>query len=86
MNDASVEMLTECELSPPVPQVSTSTGASNGTGTMRARMARAAPTTSPTVSPFMRRATSSAWIANQVDATATAAGVTATDSVTWTRQ
>src|SRR5258708_11240397 len=42
MNDASVEMLTDWELSPPVPHVSTSRGASNGTRTMRARMARAA--------------------------------------------
>ncbi len=56
MNDASVEMLTDSEPSPPVPQVS-STSPSNGTRTMRVRMARAAPTISSTVSPFMRSAT-----------------------------
>ena len=48
--------------SPPVPQVSTIASAVNATGVIRARIARAAPTTSSTVSPFMRSAVSSAPI------------------------
>jgi hypothetical protein len=59
MNDAAVVTLTVPDPSPPVPQVS-STGGSASTFNMRARMARAAPTTSSTVSPFIRSAASRA--------------------------
>ena len=56
-NAAIVETLTDREPSPPVPQVSTIGSATKSTPTMRARIARAAPTISSTVSPFMRSAT-----------------------------
>ena len=62
MNAAMVETLTEPEPSPPVPQVSSSTGLSVSTRSMRGRIARAAPTISSTVSPFMRSAASKAPI------------------------
>ena len=62
MNAAMVDTLIDREPSPPVPQVSTIASAVKSIVVMRARMARAAPTTSSTVSPFMRRAISSAPI------------------------
>ena len=52
-----VETLTDREPSPPVPQVSTIGSATKSTPSMRARIARAAPTISSTVSPFIRSAT-----------------------------
>ena len=62
MNAAIVDTLIDREPSPPVPQVSTIASAVEVEVGMRARIARAAPTTSSTVSPFMRSAASSAPI------------------------
>ena len=59
---AIVDTLIDRDPSPPVPQVSTIASAVNATGVIRARIARAAPTSSSTVSPFMRSAASSAPI------------------------
>src|SRR5581483_1211000 len=53
---AAVEMLNVRPPSPPVPQVSTSGARRDATRSACARMARAAPTTSSTVSPFARSA------------------------------
>ena len=58
MNAAVVEMLNVPRRSPPVPQVSTMTGARGQICVACARMARAAPMISLTVSPCMRKATS----------------------------
>jgi hypothetical protein len=57
---AAVEMLKVCAPSPPVPQVSTARGSGQGSWRARERMARAAATISPTVSPLVRSATSRA--------------------------
>ena len=57
---AAVEMLKVSAPSPPVPQVSTARGSGQGSWRARARAARAAATISPTVSPLVRSATSSA--------------------------
>ena len=62
MNAAIVDTFTERDPSPPVPQVSITASPAKSTRVMRARMARAAPTTSSTVSPFMRKAASNAPI------------------------
>src|SRR5437870_2657481 len=59
---AAVETLNVEAPSPPVPHVSTASGGTPGIGTACARITRAAPTSSPTVSPFMRSATRSAPI------------------------
>ena len=59
---AAVETLNVPAPSPPVPQVSTTPGGAPGSATACARIARAAPTISSTVSPFMRSATRSAPI------------------------
>ncbi len=56
---AVVEMLNVPEPSPPVPAVSTRSSRAGVTGTTCARMARAEPTSSSTVSPLARSATSS---------------------------
>ena len=60
MNAAAVEMLIVCALSPPVPTMSSTIGSPCSTRTLRSRIARAAPTTSSTVSPFAASAASSA--------------------------
>ena len=65
---AMVDILMVPRPSPPVPQVSTSTPAGTLSLVARARIARAAPTTSLTVSPFMRSATSNAPICAGVEA------------------
>jgi hypothetical protein len=59
-NAAIVEMLIVCALSPPVPTTSSTIGKPCSTRTLRSRIARAAPTTSSTVSPFAASAASSA--------------------------
>jgi hypothetical protein len=61
-NAATVETLMVPRPSPPVPQVSTTTPAGTRSLVARARIAVAAPTTSSTVSPFMRSATRNAPI------------------------
>ena len=93
MKDARVEMLTVPEPSPPVPQVSSKASPSAGRRTMRWRMAKAAPTTSSTVSPFMRKAVSKlpawAWVASPSMMQPTTAAISAADrlrpATTWAR-
>ncbi len=60
MKAAAVEMLIVCELSPPVPTMSSTSGKPWSTRTLRSRIARAAPTISSTVSPFAASPASSA--------------------------
>ena len=58
-NAVVVEMLKVRSPSPPVPQVSMQSGALGRTGVARARIARAKPVISSTVSPFIRIAVTS---------------------------
>ena len=59
---AAVETLSVEAPSPPVPHVSTASGGTPGIAIECTRITRAAPTSSPTVSPLMRSATRSAPI------------------------
>ena len=67
---AAVEMLSVCEPSPPVPQVSTTSGSPCSTTVIAPRIASAAPAIASAVSPPMRSATANAPICTGVHAPA----------------